>query len=166
MVEHMKHLTIQSKLFISLYSSMIGSLFLMIFEYYKGIVIANKVFLIVIFSVFLLDVVLGILKHIKLRDFSFRDLLTHACLKMFIGFAAMVVFNGFAAILAQDAEFIKTYFVMVGKLLTLVYYAGSAFNSMSVLTNGKFPPVAWMNRMKEFNNTLNPKKLTENEQTN
>lgn len=159
----MKELTIQTKLLISLYSSLVGSLFLSVYEYYKGVTVANTTFLIVIFSVFLLDVVLGVLKHLKLRDFSFRDLLTHACLKMFIGFAAMVVFNGFASILEKDAQFIKTYFVMVGKLLTLVYYAGSAFNSMSVLTNGKFPPTAWMNRMKEFNKTLNPKTLTENE---
>jgi hypothetical protein len=107
-----------------------------------------------------LDIILGIAKHWKLNDFSFQDLVTHAMLKVGIGFASMVIFNGFAFVLQDDAAFLKTYFLLVGKLLTMTYYAGSAFNSMSVLTGGKFPPLVWMNRMKEFNKTLNPKALS------
>lgn len=159
----MQHLTIQTKLLICLLSSMIGSAVLTVLEYTQGLLVHNLIFLVIILSVYLTDIVLGMFKHWKLKDFSFKDLVTHAMLKIGIGFASMLIFNAFGFVLQDDAAFVKTYFILVGKLLTLTYYAGSAFNSMSVLTGGKFPPLAWMERMKEFNKTLNPKTLTQND---
>jgi hypothetical protein len=163
MPTRLHNLHIQTKILVSLSSSLFLSLIVQLYEYYAGLIIANSTLVIIIFSTYVIDIALGIFKHLKLRDFSFRELLLKAMLKLFIGFASMVIFNGFSVILEHDAAFIKTYFVLVGKLLTLVYYAGSASNSMSVLTNGKFPPTAWMNRMSEFTKTLNPKKLVNNE---
>lgn len=160
----MQHLAIQTKLLICLLTSFVGSAILTVVNYYQGVLISNIVFLTVILSFYVLDITLGMLKHYKLKDFSFKELLTHALIKLVIAFASMVIFNGFAAVLEHDAAFLKTYFTMVGKLLTLTYYAGSAFNSMHTLTGGKFPPYAWIERMKEFNKTLDPKKLTNNEQ--
>jgi hypothetical protein len=156
----MQHLTIQTKLLISLIAGMAGSAVLKILEYTQDVFINNLIFILLIFFVYVIDIGFGIAKHLKLNDFSFRALLLHAMLKIYIGFGAMLIFNAFGFVLQEDATIIKTYFVMVGKLLTMTYYAGSAFNSMSVLTNGKFPPISWMKRMREFNKTLNPKVLT------
>lgn len=161
----MTHLSIQTKLLMSLLLSSIVGALLAIVEYYTKIIIENKVFLILIFSVFMSDVLLGIWKHLKAKDFSFRELLTKALLKLVIGFFAMVIFNAMAGVEGIADTGLRTYFLMVGKLLTMIYYAGSAFNSMYFITNKKFPPYAWISRMKEFNKTLDTSKFSNSQTT-
>lgn len=161
----MNHIGLQTKLLISLMMSLIASACVQFFEYYLQIAIENRVFLILIFSVFMCDVLLGIWKHIKSKDFSFRELLTKALLKLMIGFFSMVIFNAMAGLEGISETGLRTYFLLVGKLLTMIYYAGSAFNSMYFITNGKFPPYAWISKMKEFNKTIDPKTFTNEAKT-
>ena len=157
-------LSIQAKLLFSLVVSMMFSGIIAIVEYYTNLMIENKVYLVLIFSAFVGDIILGAIKHLKTHTFSPRELLTKALIKLVIGFFAMVIFNAMAGIEGMEELGLKFYFTIVGKLLTMVYYSGSAFNSMYIITNEKFPPYSFIKRMKEFNKTLNPKDLVGKQQ--
>jgi hypothetical protein len=154
------HLPIHIKLLMSLLLSAIIGALLAIVEYYKLIIIENKTFLILIFSAFICDVILGMWKHLKAKDFSFHELFTKALTKIAISFLAMVLFNAMAGVEGIGETPIKIWLLMVGKLLNIIYISGSAFNNMYYITDKKFPPYAWISRMKEFNKTLDTSKLT------
>jgi hypothetical protein len=123
------------------------------------IVADNKTFIVLLFSAFIVDVLCGMWKHLKCKDFSFRELLTKALTKIGITFMAMVLFNAMAGIEGVGESGVKVYLLLVGKLMNLFYISGSAFNNMYYITGGKFPPIAWMDKMKEFDKTLDIEKL-------
>jgi hypothetical protein len=154
------HLPIHIKLLMSFFISAIIAAMLAIVEYYKLIIIENKTFIILIFSAFVCDVILGMWKHLKAKDFSFKELFTKALTKIAISFLAMVLFNAMAGVEGIGETPIKMWLLMVGKILNLTYISGSAFNNMYFITDKKFPPYAWISRMKEFNKTLDTSKLT------
>lgn len=144
----------------------LGSIFtpiVYISDYYKGILLENKNFVVVIFVAFLVDIVCGSWKHYKTGDFSWTDLFTIALKKLSITFMAMLLFNGMVSIEGIEDSGIKVYLLIVGKLMNFWYLAGSAFNNMYYITDHKFPPYAWMKRMKDFNKTLDLNKLKGNE---
>lgn len=99
-----------------------------------------------------IDLICGVWKHLKQHTFNFKLMFTGFIEKVGVTFLGMIVFNSLGAIQEWDKiETIRDYVVLVGKLVNLIYVAGSAFNSMFVITGGKFPPVGWMARMKKFN---------------
>ncbi len=46
-----------------------------------------------------------------------------------------------------------------------MYPAASCWANMAIVTDGKFPPVGLMNRIKSFNENLNVKELTDGKQS-
>jgi hypothetical protein len=156
-----QHLEIKMKILLCLFLSIAASPIAYVIDYYSGIICDNKKFIVLVFSAFLVDVACGIWKHLKAKDFSFRELMTKAMTKIAISFLAMVLFNALAGMEGIDESGIKVYLLMIGKLMNLIYLSGSAFNNIYFITEGKFPPIAWMNRMKNFNETLNPEKITQ-----
>lgn len=58
------------------------------------------------------------------------------------------------AIVLKDMPLVYDYLKIVTRLMVLLYPAGSAFMNMSEITNGKFPPIGWVNRIKAFNKDL------------
>lgn len=55
--------------------------------------------------------------------------------------------------------FVTDYFAVVSRLMVFVYPAGSALMNVAILTDGAFPPVAWMERIKRFNSELDVKQF-------
>lgn len=124
--------------------------------------ILDKSFTFILTIAILADLVTGMIKHWKLKTFDFKALFTGLVEKIAISYLAMILFNGFVGIDEVKQSETVTYMVnLIGKLLNFVYVAGSAFANMHVITNGKFPPTAFMSRLKRFNETLDPNTLTQ-----
>ncbi len=109
---------------------------------------------------------MGIWKHLKLRTFSKTRMLLGFIEQITIVVVALIMFNAFSHIKEfarhQDA---MDYFNLLWKTIVVSYPATSLFNSMYYVTNGKFPPVGWMKRMKNFQKNLNLQELTSTVQT-
>lgn len=146
--------TLCMKLLLALKWSSIMAVPVAILEYYSGVFLENKTFLIIFFSSFVADIILGVWKHLKLRTFDFSLLMWGALTKLLASFLAMILFNGLAGAEGIGETGIKIYILLVGKLLVLLYVDGSAFVNMSIITKGKFPPKSWLSKIKGFNETL------------
>jgi hypothetical protein len=151
--------------FLTILGSFFGAL-VYFMEYYRLVIIENKTFIVLLFSAFVADVILGMWAHLKKKDFSWTELFTKALTKIGVSLLAMILFNAIAGVEGVGESGIKVYILLVGKLMNLFYITGSAFNNMFYITDKKFPPIAWMKRMKEFNTTLDTSKLTNSANTN
>lgn len=134
-------------------------------ERFAGWYIDNSAFISFVLMAICIDAILGGWVHFIKHDFNFR--------KLFWGFATktMVLVFGYVLFemihqIVQDVEIIATYFKITLQLVVMLYPAGSALGNISILTNGKFPPIGWMKRLERFNNEgdieiLKPKKNEE-----
>jgi len=129
-------------------------------------VLTDRLFIEILFLLIGLDLVAGFIKHWKLRTFSFKLMFTGLMEKIFVSVIGMVLFNTIGSIpglaLHQD---VLNYVLIVGKLVNAFYVGGSAFNSLYIVSGGKFPPLGWMKRMKSFNLTGNIEDLSKNAST-
>lgn len=101
-----------------------------------------------------IDHILGSAVHLWLKkDFSFKKNITGVFTKLALVFSVGVLFEGFQFIYAQD-NFITDYLSIITRLMVFLYPAGSAFMNCALLTNGKFPPVAFMQKITKFNQNL------------
>jgi hypothetical protein len=153
-------LYIKTKLImLTIFGTIVGTI-VYLSEYYKGIILENKSFLALFLMAYVSDVLMGIWAHLKKKDFSFTELFTKGLTKIAVSFVAMTLFNAIAGVEGVDNTGLKVYLLLVGKLMNLFYLAGSAFNNMYYVTDKRFPPLAWMKKIKEFNKNLDVKELT------
>lgn len=114
-----------------------------------------------------IDLVTGVWKHLLQRDFCWRRLYTGFLQKMVISFLGMTVFNVLGNLQElSEMDGLRAYLILCGKLVNIFYVGGSAFNNMFIITGGKFPPVGWMERMKNFNRTADISQLTNSHEDN
>lgn len=121
----------------------------------------DRDFVEIIFVLLIIDIATGLMKHLKTHTFSWSELFLGMIEKVFVSAIAMVTFNALGSIKdLEKNETIMLYFTLIGKLLNAFYVGGSAFNNLYIITGGKFPPVGWMKRMKDFNLSGNVEDLT------
>lgn len=114
-----------------------------------------------------IDLVTGIWKHLKQKDFCWKRMYTGFLQKMVISFLGMTAFNVLGNVRElSELEGLRAYLILCGKLVNIFYVGGSAFNNMFIITGGKFPPVGWMERMKNFNRTTDISALNKPRETN
>lgn len=164
-------ITLKIKLLWAFKFSSIAAMPIALIEYYSGVYLENKIFMVGFFSSFMIDIVLGIWKHLKNKTFDFSLLIWGALTKLFVSIMAMILFNALASAEGIGETGLRLYVLLIGKLLVLIYINGSAWYNMYFITKGKFPPVAWMKKMKGFNESLDPTTFTnptiqDNEKTN
>ncbi len=146
--------------------SAVLSLFSLFTDWAEVFVFADRAFIHILFTLFICDIFSGIVKHIKLRNFSFTELALKFLVKIIVSTIFMVSFNALAQIKGLPVEG-KHYFELLGKIMNGIYVGGSVFWNIHIITNGVFPPIGWMERTKEFNKTLNLKKfITPNKDEN
>lgn len=107
--------------------------------------------------------VMGAWKHWRLKTFSHTRLILGLIEQTLIVTISMVTLNAFTLLneLKHSEDAVK-YFNLVWKLAILVYLGISIAKSMTIITNGKFPPIGFIRRMKSFNSTLDIGELTKN----
>lgn len=113
------------------------------------------------------ELIAGIWKHLKLCDFHGRKLALGFMEKVLVAFLGMIVFNAVGHMAGmQDNPTMFKWLSFVGQLVIIFYVIGSIANSLFVITNGKFPPIAWIKRMAQFSSTGDAKSMIEDLKNN
>lgn len=102
------------------------------------------------------DHLLGTWVHWKiLRDFSWRRNIQGFFSKVILVLVGAVIIEGIIDII-KPVPLIADYVKVMSRLVVFIYPAGSALMNCSVLTGGKFPPTAFMQKITQFNKNLDP----------
>ncbi len=121
--------------------------------------LANQTYIVFVFGAIAIDHVLGTLIHsfIK-RDFSLKQNIIGLITKIGLVVAVGFLFEGVNHIVYQES-FLKNYLIIVLRLAVFLYPAGSAFMNASIITNGKFPPIGWIEKIKKFQKNIDLKEF-------
>lgn len=120
----------------------------------------NETYVTFVVGAIVVDHLLGSAYHaFWKRDFSLKLNVTGLILKLFIVVSVGYLFEGLNMLMAHESV-LKDYTVMVLRLMVFLYPAGSAFGNSYEMTGRKFPPVGFMDKLKQFSEsaTLNNKK--------
>lgn len=116
--------------------------------------IVNQWFMIYVFFAIAIDHICGTIVHAFIKkDFTWK--------KNAIGFLVKISFciAGYSMFIMiheifKGIPFIADYFKILIQFIVFIWPAGSAMGNMSIITNGKFPPVGWMNKLEKFQENL------------
>ena len=119
-------------------------------------------FLEILVLLLITDFALGVVKHIKLHTFDFKEMYVKFLLKMLVSIAGMVIANMFGIFLThyKNPEVVN-YITLTCQLMNFFYVGGSAVGSIFILSNRKFPPHVVMKRIKKYNETGKMSSFTE-----
>ena len=109
----------------------------------------NGDYIVIWFVLLISDTTSGILKHWMKHTFSGKDMFIKAMLKTFVSFCGLMIFTSFATIFATGS-YAETYILLFGKVAVAVYIGESALVNLYTITGKKFPPIAFMERLKNF----------------
>ena len=151
--------SVLAKLKSSIILAISASPFALLLEKLKTWAVDNIQFMTIVAIAIVIDHIIGTILHaFKLKDFTWEQNLKGLLIKMALTVAGYLLFEMFNFIL-KDAEWLAKYFQLVTNLTVFLYPAGSAFVNISVLTDGKFPPIGWLEKIKKFQKNLNLKEL-------
>lgn len=120
---------------------------------------ANKIILrdhdvvAIIVTMVFIDGFVGIWKWMKLSRFNEKKLIIGFIEKMIICLLSMCVFNMFILAAGDKHDDIASYLNLFGTLTILTYPAWSIFKNFFFISHGKFPPIGFMRKMENFDNT-------------
>lgn len=123
---------------------------LSISERFTGWYIESQFFILLLMGGLLGDLILGVWKHLKLRTFSFKNLLLGFTEKMAIVTVAYFFTEAIMQIIS-DGDLDSVYFKVISKLTIFIFPAGNAAVNMGIITNGKFPFPFILKRIAKFN---------------
>ena len=113
----------------------------------------EKDFFVLLTLALLIDLFIGMVKYIKLKKFCFKDLVTGLIVKVMVSYGGIILFLSFAVL---EEGWASEWFTLVARFTVLLYPAGSAFANMYVITNGRFPPISFMKKLKSFEEIITP----------
>lgn len=119
----------------------------------QDVILAQSSFFGILTVLIMIDLVMGIIKYVKLKKFSFRQLIIGLIVKVAVTFLGMIVFLMFSTL--DDGPIIG-WFLLVAKFTILLYPAGSVFSNMYVVSGGKFPPIKLMKYLEAFDQLSEP----------
>lgn len=143
--------------------------FSLLWDKFKLWTVDNADYITVVLIAIAIDHILGSIKHAWFdKDFTFKKNILGLLMKVGLVAACGVLFEAFNVIIKDD-NFIKEYLNIITRLIVFLYPAGSAFGNSAVISGGKFPPQAWLDKLNKFQSSLNTKDLSEkdnNQQVN
>lgn len=119
---------------------------------------SEKDFFVMLTMAIIIDLIVGIMKYIKLHKFSFKDMVLGLIVKVVVGYGGMMLFLAFASL---EDGWVSEWFLLMAKFTILLYPAGSTLANMYVLTDKRFPPISFMKRLKAFDAVLTPSVIRE-----
>lgn len=151
--------TFLAKLNATVKLSVVPALGVSVFEYVTGLYISNLSFLYGVLMVILIDHALGSYLHYFIeRDFTFEKNLVGLVKKLMVcisGYSTLIIMHD----ALNEIEFLDLYFMVLVKLMVLLYPIGSALGSFSKITGGKFPPAGFLKKIKNFEETADLESL-------
>lgn len=130
-----------------------------IIELFTNWTIQNELFIIYVLGAIAIDHILGTFKHWLIdNDFSFFKNLLGIFKKIGLTVAIAFLFEGLNEIV-KEQSLIKEYLTVVTKLVVFLYPTSSALGNSSALTDGKFPPKSFLDKITKFFKTMKPNDL-------
>ena len=115
--------------------------------------ILNETYLMFVLGAIIVDHIIGTFLHVfKLRDGSLKKNIVGLITKLGLVVAVQFLFEGLQHIVSEQT-IIQAYLKSVLNLTIFMYPAGSAFMNTHVLTNGSFPPIGIINKIKSYQDT-------------
>lgn len=125
--------------------------------FFKNWFIDNYLFFILLFSALMLDLLIGVFVHLfKFKDFTLKKMVQgflSKCYLTSLGFGCFEIFKILFKLYNVD---VGDYVKLTIALIVMSYPLFSAIGNLSVATDGKFPPIGWINRMNKYKESLNP----------
>ena len=141
--------------------SLITSPFILIWDKIVKWEIRNQDYILIVLGAILVDWFFGIWKHLKKRTFSFKQNAYGLIIKVALTTGAAFLFEGLGSIVKDSADIIVVSLTTVTRVIVFLYPAVSAWQNIYIVSDEKFPPKAWMDRINKFNENLNVKELTD-----
>ena len=141
--------------------SLIISPFLFVWDKIVKWGIPNQDYILIVLMAILLDWVFGIWKHLDKRTFSFKKNATGLILKIALTVGAGMLFEGLNSIVKDSVDIVVLSLTIVTRVIVFLYPAVSAWQNIYVVSGERFPPKAWMDKINKFNENLNVKELTD-----
>ena len=141
--------------------SLIISPFLFVWDKIVKWGIPNQDYILIVLMAILLDWFFGIWKHLKKRTFSFKHNALGLIIKIALTTGAAFLFEGLGTIVKDSADIIVVSLTTVTRVIVFLYPAVSAWQNIYIVSDERFPPKAWMDRINKFNENLNVKELTD-----
>ena len=123
--------------------------------------IPNQDYILIVLGAILVDWSFGIWKHLKKRTFSFKQNAIGLIVKISLTTGAAFLFEGLGTIVKDSADIIVVSLTTVARVIVFLYPAVSAWQNIYIVSDERFPPKAWMERINKFNENLNVKELTD-----
>lgn len=123
--------------------------------------IPNQDYILIVLGAILVDWAFGIWKHLKKRTFSFKQNAYGLIIKIALTTGAAFLFEGLGSIVKDSADIIVVSLTTVTRVIVFLYPAVSAWQNIYIVSDERFPPKAWMDRINKFNENLNVKELTD-----
>lgn len=115
-----------------------------------------------------IDHVLGSAVHFFIRkDFTFKKNIIGISIKLSLVLSVGILFEGFQYLYPEKTpiiEVVMDYLLAITRIMVFLYPASSAFVNSSILTSGKFPPIGWINKIENFNKSMDIKKFQGDEE--
>lgn len=145
---------IAGKMWSSFQLAMVPAVGLTVSERITGWYLESYVFIFVLGLALIADLIAGIWKHMKFNTFSPRKMITGFSQKIALVILVYFLTEAFIQIIS-DAELDSIYFKVASKIMIFIYPAGNALVNIGIITDGKFPPLAFLKKFEKFNKTLN-----------
>ena len=123
--------------------------------------VPNQDYILIVLGAILVDWFFGIWKHLKKRTFSFKQNAFGLVIKIALTTGAAFLFEGLGTIVKDSADIIVLSLTTVTRVIVFLYPAVSAWQNIYIVSDERFPPKAWMERINKFNENLNVKELTD-----
>lgn len=136
--------------FFAFLASPLAVLFENIFNWYDS----HFTYISFVLVAIIIDHLLGSYVHAYIKkDFSMKKNIQGFFIKTLLVVSVAILVEGLKHI-AGGQNLLGNYIGTVSHLMVFIYPAGSAFISSAIITKGKFPPMAWMTRIANFNKDM------------
>jgi len=124
--------------------------------------VQNNGYIQFVLAAIILDHLFGTIVHAWWkRDFSIKENALGLVMKLFVVFAVGILFEGINYIYAKQ-NILSEYLAIITRLVVFLYPALGACKNCAIMTNGKFPPLAWIRKMTRFNHNLDMREFQKN----
>ncbi|WDF45240.1 hypothetical protein PQ459_10050 [Chryseobacterium sp. KACC 21268] len=132
----------------------VPAVFVTTFEGLSKWYIVNQWFMIFVFYAIAIDHILGSIVHAFIKkDFTLKKNAVGLTIKIGFCIAGYSLFVMIHEIF-KGIPFIADYFKILIQFIVFIWPAGSAMGNMSIITNGKFPPIGWMKKLEKFQENI------------
>jgi len=159
---HIGTMTLKAKATIKL--GLLVSPFALLWDKFSKWTIDNEAFILFVLGAIIVDHIFGSIKHAFFdKDFSWIKNIIGFFTKLGLVVGCGFLFEGLQVVIHKES-IVTDYLEIITRLIVFLYPAGSAFGNSSIISGGKFPPDAWLKKLKKFQSNLNPNEFNKKQE--